>query len=209
METIQLHRSQTSSEYWDNNKEDIVDLYINKNQTTEEIAKKYNCVGSTIGNHLKEWGISKQRPNSIYNLDVNYFDEITTEDRAYFMGLLLADGHISKLNSIMLTMKDFDIIKKYQKALKTNMPIKTDKYNNYYLNIVCEHMADSLRIKGFHNRKSYYIDFDTVISFIPQSLFHHFIRGMFDGDGSIKIYKYDYVKNPQYHFGYTGLKKRC
>ena len=32
---------------------------------------------------------------------------------------------------------------------------------------------------------------------------------MFDGDGSIRYYKYDYLKTPLLHFGYTGLKNVC
>ena len=32
---------------------------------------------------------------------------------------------------------------------------------------------------------------------------------MFDGDGSIRIYNYEYLKKPQYHFGITGLKNVC
>lgn len=38
-------------------------------------------------------------------------------------------------------------------------------------------------------------------------MMQHFIRGMFDGDGSICIYKYSYQKKHSFHLGYTGLKE--
>lgn len=106
----------------------------------------------------------------------------------------------------MLTLKDKDVIEKYQKAIKSNVPIRLDRYGNYQLNISCKIMAQRLREIGLNNRKSYILDFDKVLSYIPKTLENHFVRGLFDGDGSIKIYKYDYIKKPQYHFGYTGLK---
>ena len=120
--------------------------------------------------------------------------------------MLLSDGHIAKNNTIMLTLKDKDVIEKYRKAIKSNAPIKIDKYGNYQLNIRCKTMAQQLRKIGLNNRKSYELDFNKILSYISKSLENHFVRGLFDGDGSIKIYYYSYLKNPQYHFGYTGLK---
>ena len=32
---------------------------------------------------------------------------------------------------------------------------------------------------------------------------------MFDGDGCLKYYSYPYLKKPQLHFGYTGVKNVC
>ena len=182
-------------------------MYVNKGMRTGEIAKIYGCWSTTVGLHLKEWGfdLKKERHNALYKVDTSFFDKIDTEDKAYFVGLLLADGHISKRNCIMLTMKDFDIVQKYKIAIKTDKEIQTDRYGNYYLNIVSKRMCERLREMGFSNRKSYDFDITKILGFIPEELMHHFVRGMFDGDGSIRIYKYDYIKKPQYHLGYTGL----
>lgn len=51
-------------------------------------------------------------------------------------------------------------------------------------------------------------DIDSDAKIRNDSHENHFIRGMFDGDGSIRYYKYGYQKSPRYHFGYTGLKGR-
>ena len=203
-----MHKSNGGKEFWEKEKDKVIDMYVNQEMRTGEIAKLYNCWNTTVANHLKEWGfdLNKERHNAIYKVDTHFFDEIDTEEKAYFLGLLLADGHISTRNAIMLTMKDIDIIEKYKKEIKSNKEIKQDKYGNYYLNITSKTICDTLRRYGFHNRKSYEFDIDKILKSIPELLLHHFVRGMFDGDGSIQIYEYDYLKKPQYHLGYTGLQ---
>ena len=70
---------------------------------------------------------------------------------------------------------------------------------------MCQRLYDI----GFHNRKSWSIDLDKILKSIPSDLENHFIRGLFDGDGCIKYYQYSYIKNPQFHFGVTGVKNVC
>ena len=205
-----MHKSNGGFEFWDKEKDKIIKLY-SEGVSSNKIAEIYDCNGSTILTHLKRWGVSirKQRYNSIYNTDIYYFSNIDSEEKAYWIGLLLADGHISKNEVLSLCMKDLDVIEKFKKSLKSEHPIKFDRYGNPFISIKCKKYYEDLTNMGFHNRKSYEIDLSKILSYIPKKLIHHFIRGLFDGDGSIKVYKYDYLKNPQYHFGFTGLKEVC
>lgn len=202
-----MHKSNGGNIFWDTIKDEVIDKYLNQNRSSNSIARDYSCSGYTILHHLKRWGVAirKDRYNSIYSLDAHFFDIINSEEKAYILGLLLSDGHISKQGSIMLTLKDKDVLNKYLKALHCNVPIKIDRYGNYAVNIKSKALANALKDIGLHNRKSYKIDIDRILKSVPKELEHHFVRGMFDGDGSIKIYRYDYLKNPQLHFGYTGL----
>lgn len=206
-----MHKSNGGYEFWDNEKERVLHLYLEEEKSCEEIGRIYNCYGSTIGSHLKRWGIEirKRRVNALYKTDVNYFHIIDTEEKAYWIGLLLADGHVSKRGMIQLCMKDLDVIEKFKTSLQSEHPIKYDRYNNPYISIRCKEYYVDLTHIGFHNRKSYFIDLDKILSHIPKELIRHFIRGYFDGDGSIRIYNYDYLRKPQYHFGVTGLKEVC
>lgn len=206
-----MHKSNGGYEFWDNEKEKILNLYLTEGQSCEKIGKLYGCYGSTIINHLKRWGVEirKRRANALYKTDINYFNKIDTEEKAYWIGLLLADGHLSKDGTLMLCMKDLDVIEKFKASLKSEHPIKYDRYNNPSISIKCKEYNEDLKKIGFHNRKSYFIDLDKILSHIPKELTRHFIRGYFDGDGSIRIYNYDYLKKPQYHFGVTGLKEVC
>ena len=203
-----MHKSNGGYEFWDKEKDKVLDMYLNQHMRTGEIAKIYGCWSSTVLNHLKRWGvqINKNRNNAIYKIKSDFFNVIDTEEKAYFLGLLLADGHLTDSNNLMLTMSDIDIMSKYRQALNTDHKIKIDRYGNYALNICSKEIGDALRRAGFNRHKSYEFDINKALAVVPDNLLHHFVRGMFDGDGSIRIYKYDYVKKPQYHFGYTGLK---
>lgn len=151
--------------------------------------------------------VGELRSNSKYNVNVHFFDVIDDEFKAYILGFILADGHVSKAGNLMFTIKsdDIDILTKINEAMKSNYPIR--KIRNKYSSLIIssKYICDKLNEIGFNNRKTYGFDFKKLISKIPNSLYHHFVRGMFDGDGCIRYYKYDYFHKHSFHFGYTGL----
>ena len=188
-----MHKSNGGYDFWDKEKDKILDLYFNQNLSTNKIAEIYGCHGKTICNQFRRWNIKlKERYNSLYSVNTKFFEVINTEEKAYFLGLLFADGHISKNNCLMLTMKDLDIIEKFKKSIESEHPIKYNKDKNPTINIRSKKICEDLKKIGFNNKKSYFVDFEKILSFIPKELLNHFVRGMFDGDGSIKIYEYSY-----------------
>ena len=202
--------------WYNENKEIILTKYYN-NASIDDICNELLCCKSKIYQKLNDWNIKRRkmvhkvaRHNAKYDVDYNYFKNIDNEHKAYWLGFMLADGFVNEKEiSFCLQKKDKYMIELFLKDLKSNHPIKYNKDNNPFVTITCKQICDDLINKGFHNRKSWYIDFNKVISFVPTYLFNHFIRGMFDGDGCIKYYKYDYLNKPQYHFGYTGLENVC
>lgn len=110
-----LSKNDRAKIIWNERKEDIISRYLN-GESTESIAKSYNCYGSTIANYLHEWDIElrKERYNNLYNIDIEYFNNINTEEKAYWIGFLLADGHISPRGIMMAVQKnDIDILEKF------------------------------------------------------------------------------------------------
>ena len=210
------NRTKFPPNFWEKHKDNIINEYVNNKKSADAICKQYNCDGSSIIRHLREWGISirnsaSDRYNNVYDVDVHYFDSIDTEHKAYWIGYIFADGHIAKSMHLMFGCQtaDIDVLEKIKTDLSCTSLIKINKDNNPILNICSKHMCQTLLDMGFTHTKSYEVDFEKIISHIPNHLLHHFIRGMFDGDGSIRYYNYDYVKGYQYHFGYTGLKEVC
>lgn len=190
----------------------IITMY-HKGVSTKEIGKEYNCNSASILRILKSKGIdtSRKRYNhnfKKYNINEHYFDEINTERKAYFLGFILADGCIYDTKLIIaLQEKDVYLLYDFVRDLDSNHPIqKHYKYNTYILNIGSKVLTDKLKEIGICERKSYNIDFDKVLSYIPLNLRNHFIRGIFDGDGCIKKYKQTYYDKYFYHFSITGLK---
>lgn len=161
--------------------------------TTKELGNLYNCSDGTIRNILKKNNISRREAvRRIPKFLDTYFLDINTEYKAYFLGFIYADGSIctTKTNTCVfqfeLQEQDKYIIEFLLKEL--NYPLerlKTYKRNNRNptskVSIVSKVFTDSLESYGIVPQKS----FNSNIPTIPPNLFKHFLRGLFDGDGSI------------------------
>lgn len=205
-----------TNKWYDDNKEIILNLYYS-GEKISDICNKLECNKSMIYRKFKEWNIkrrekikSSERCNAIYNVDSHYFDSIDCEHKAYWLGFMVSDGFVNKKEiSFCLKKDDMEAIENFKDDLKSNHPIKFNKDGNPFITIVCKNLCDSLYSYGLHNRKSWDFNICNIVDKIPKEYEHHFIRGLFDGDGSIKYYDYSYLKKPQFHFGYTGLKNVC
>lgn len=206
-----------NNQWYENNKERILNLYYNSNKSIQSICDELICGRSKLINKIKEWGVPKRprikyetRYNALYDVDYKYFDKIDDEHKSYWLGFLLADGYVNdRYIMFCLNIKDIKSVKELKNDLKAEHPIYYNKDGNPSISIPCKRLCSVLQSYGFHHHKSQHFDMDKILKAIPENLEHHFIRGMFDGDGSVKYYKYDYQKVPFYHFGYTGLKNVC
>ena len=187
---------------------DIIDLYLNKKLSTSQIAKKYNCKKSSVYRILKLNGVKLRTISESqrkYDIGQSFFDVIDTEEKAYVLGFLYADGTNNPIKGrfqIGLAIYDRDILEKIRIALKSNAPLKIKKgYNikgsNYVgsptatLYINNKKLSQKLNDLGVIHNKTYVLEFP---DFIPDNLLRHFIRGYFDGDGSCTIGKRNKMK---------------
>jgi hypothetical protein len=166
----------------------IIDLY-NTGLSCQKIANQLNVSESFINKKLKELNITK-RSNSIYRRrpwNENFFNKIDTEEKAYWLGFLYADGCVhDKPNGqklITLVVKDKEVIEKFIKAIDGNFAVKkyTDVYGIYLTSKI---MFNDLCKLGCVPRKSLILKFPLI----NPTLISHFIRGYFDGDGTVFIY---------------------
>lgn len=174
-----------------------------KGVSSEVIAKHFNVDGGTVRRAVRKKGLVI-RPDTEnkrkYNIDVDYFENINTEEKAYFLGLLYADGSLSSGGfGIKITLKDhdIDILEKLSniiygfRKLKESQTILLDKDNNEYiskyftLSFYSKKMHQDLCKLGCTPRKSFTITFPDKI--INPEFIRHFIRGYFDGDGCISV----------------------
>lgn len=143
--------------------------------------------------------------NRKYKINEDFFNIIDSEQKAYFLGFLYADGYISKngMNCVLtLTGKDreiLDILNQYiffsQKPLYYRKPVQTiiNKKNvnikeAYTLTISSVKIVNDLIKLGCINRKSLKLEFPNEEQ-VSRDFISHFIRGYFDGDGCISISK--------------------
>lgn len=192
----------------------IIRMYVEENLSAEKIAKKYNCHDTTILKLLNKNNIDTTRKRKTHNftkytVNENYFDIIDNEEKAYWYGFLLADGHITDNGKIMIALqeKDYAHLEKFRNSLNSNHPIHKHKtYGTYNITIGSKKLNQSLWDKGFNNNKSWYYDVDKITSYVSEKLINHFIRGYFDGDGCVGIYNQSYREGKIYHVSILGIK---
>ena len=174
----------------------IPNLYLSgKNQTV--IAKSLGVSENCIRKQLLKANVAFRGPfetNRKWTLDESFFDEINTEQKAYFMGLLYADGCLNdgKQSSIVLSLceTDKDILEKFNLALKYDRPLAIikkygkAKQDAFTVTVQCRRMYNAVVRFGCTPRKTFTL---TYPNFISAELHRHFIRGFFDGDGSMSF----------------------
>lgn len=172
---------------------EMYDLYL-QGKNTREIGEMYNLSKSYISRlfHEQSFVLRDQRQTSRkYQLDEKFFDYIDTEEKAYFLGLLWADGtNILKRNCIQIGLQERDkyILEKMVLAMSSDAPLKCKKstypggQDIYSVSLFSEHLSTRLNDIGMVPNKSLILQFPTCV---PENLVPHFIRGVFDGDGYI------------------------
>lgn len=124
----------------------------------------------------------------IYECNTDYFRMIDTEDKAYWLGFIYADGCVTKNHHaliINLSPTDIDHLNLFNICIKSTYPIKYKDDGRYVsLTITNKQFVENLINKGCVPHKSLILQFPTEEQ-VPAHLIKHFIRGYFDGDGCI------------------------
>lgn len=128
---------------------------------------------------------------------------------AYMLGFIAADGCVSKKpnrpNSwsvtIGLNSKDHHILESFNQMISSNRPIQIinseNKNQQSCLHINSTKIAQDLMRLHIHPRKSWTAEWPEDY---PQEFIHHYVRGFFDGDGSIHL-----IKHPSQTSKYIGV----
>lgn len=114
------------------------------------------------------------------------FETIDTEEKAYWLGFLYADGSVGSTDNrieLGLAEKDAGHIEKFRDFIgipnKISYRPNTKSYRYSFKSIPCK--ADLIK-QGCVPKKSLILEFPTEQQ-VPKELIRHFIRGYFDGDG--------------------------
>lgn len=183
-----------------------IDILHNEGKTALEIYKilglKYH---QPIYNYFRKKGwenLSRDKypRNNKYLVDLDFFKSIDTEEKAYILGFIAADGHVDEVkNSLVITLKDsdYELLEKIRNAMGSTHPIvrhisATNPYkksSNTHLE-KCSIMINGKELvrplinMGLVGNKTYTLSGD-ILNFVPNHLVRHFLRGYFDGDGRI------------------------
>ena len=175
---------------------EIIDLFTNKGVSIKKLSKIYHFNQGTISNMLKSNGI-KVVPHEI-KINENIFDEIDTEEKAYWLGFLYADGTISSQSpnkrsrfEVKLALKYSDIshLKKFNVFMEyKGMNLKAISQNSTLgikWAISNKHLWETLNNLGCVPKKSLILKYPDISIFKNKNFIFDFIRGYNDGDGCI------------------------
>ncbi len=200
--------------------------YLSYKYSNFELMNKYNIGSSaTLYRYLRkncDYAINhKKRDYSRKHIfDYKFFNKIDTEEKAYWLGFLYADGSVSPLNrsvSLRLCEKDKDHLEKFKQAInapsipissyiRRNFKIKNyfyDKKTSYNISVHSMEMVRDLCNKGCVPKKSLILKFPTN-DYLPEKFVNHFIRGYLDGDGYISTFKNKKWNRINYRLGFYG-----
>ena len=164
--------------------DDIAEKMFKSGQSITSIAKELKIDRGCLSVRLKARGLDIKQHCNKKSINSNYFDEIDSEEKAYWLGFLIADGYISDDNKVELCLKDKDHIEKFKKSLNLGNKIsikKVKQYTAYRISFKDNHIGERLKNLGCIPRKT----FKLSLPILNDVFMRHFIRGYFDGDGCI------------------------
>lgn len=187
-----------------------------------KIAKEISSIlgfkySQPVYNYFKKrgWERNGKSGKVTYKVDIDFFKCINTEEKAYILGFICADGHISE-DRLVITVaeKDLDILEKIRGAMHSNHPIKKIKRINPYnktdrkqltlveLMIGRKELVEPLFNMGLSSNKTYTLNGD-ILKYIPKYLMRDFLRGYFDGDGNV-FFGIRYTSGYKYNINVCG-----
>ena len=162
-------------------------MYLN-NYSTEFISKELNISRSRFSSWLKSEGINVNKCPQKKHINNDIFTQIDTEEKAYWLGFLYADGYIGLTdNRIELTLQlgDLEHVEKFKSFLKSECKVSSNSYR-CRLSVKNKKIKNDLINLGCVPQKSLILAYPSYEQ-VPKPLMRHFIRGYFDGDGCLCV----------------------
>lgn len=195
----------------------IINDYTINYLSNSKLAIKYNLHRGTIQRILIENNIKLRKKTPNINVNHHYFSKYN-DDNCYWAGFILADGHIrsNRRNTLIIKLKisDSPHLEKFKTAINFGgRIIKKTTYCSITISSpqIIKDLENNFDIKTKKSLTCYISDN------IPLMYLKHYIRGYFDGDGSISkktmninflgTYKtVNFIRN--YFFDYCKIKLR-
>lgn len=181
------------------------------NISLTEMGKRENVDRRTLAKHFKELGIEIVNKQNRSKFNEHIFDQIDSEEKAYWLGFIFADGYISSSPirkgvksvyqfELSLGIKDIEHLNKFKRFMDYEKDIITDG-NRCRFVVTNKYLWTLLNELGCTPNKSLSLTFPDI----PQNLVKHFIRGYFDGDGCISRHVHNTCVTP--HIELLGTKQ--
>lgn len=191
--------------------DEALKLWKNYNGSLTSFCKRYKMSMKHFSTFLKKHNIVVPNKHNEVKFNEHIFDTIDTEEKAYWLGFIYADGYISTQSKTKKPNYRFELSLKGEDSVhlyKFNSFVE-HKYDNVKINqtkcgnktfqrcrwsINNKHFWEMLNSYGCTPRKSLTLKFPDEKIFKSSDLIRHFIRGYFDGDGCISWSNKEHTK---------------
>lgn len=190
-------------------------------ESHHSIASSFGVSRPAISTHIrnatrKEAGLSgrKSRVQAItkYSCNHEFFSKIDTEEKAYILGFIAADGCIIETDGspeLVIVLKECDQghLERIARAMDLTRPVRPYEYKGYRhcrFVVRSSEIVSDLGHYGVEPRKTFTISWPDL----REDLYRHYARGLFDGDGCWTIGKLrGQQKTPHLAFSLIGNAK--
>lgn len=187
----------------------LAELY--KTKSDSDIAKMCGVTRQLVGKWRKNFGIPTIRTSSIerrkertnftrpanrFPIDEHFFSEIDSEEKAYYLGFLAADGFVTKTGkwvSCQVVFYDAHILEDMRSAVCSTAPLRDVDKRGFpgskpakVLTLCSVKLVSDLATYGIIPGKSKTLPYASI----PTDMEQHYIRGLFDGDGNVSRYQF-------------------
>lgn len=175
-------------------REEVVKMYTEEGVGINTVGKKFNVSPRFVLKHARKAGVMRTNEDYQYNLNIDYFKQIDTRNKAYVLGIMYADGNVTDNHDIRLSLteKDKNILDKIKEDMGYDGPLQycdnaKRKYKTkpcYTLSIKRVKMAKDLIKLGCMPNKTWEARFPGE-GILPPEFIADFCRGYWDGDGHV------------------------
>ena len=174
--------------------EQVLDIYYSgAYESTGKFLKDYNINPSTFWAYIKRKNLPSLRHTTRkYTMNEDYFVDINTEEKAYWLGFLQCDGYIKDTGiEISLCYADIEHLEKLKKAIEYTGKISektvANKYKACRMIMTSKKLVEPFINVGLDKFKSATME---LLIKHDNPLFKHYIRGIIDANANISLRKY-------------------
>jgi hypothetical protein len=191
-------------------------LRLTSEMNDSQISRLYGCTSPVIAKWRDFYGIPRSPRqwggNTIkWKTNRDYFATIDTPEKAYILGLLIAEGHANKTGykvEVSLTESDAYLLRAVGDEMGCDAPLRPmtnrDGSRMMRLNLCGKKLVSDLNNLGLFHDKSY----TAVYPVVPSELEGHLVRGLWDGDGGIYKGQFELIGTPAVLDGVVAAAER-
>lgn len=182
------------------------------NATIVDIAKRLHVRTTSVSNALRDNGKTPKKGSvMVRTVQTDYFECIDSQIKAYYIGLMFADGSVTEDASgkrapnirLELSETDYGVLYMLRDELQITNSIQYSKRakrknGTFTLSVRSSELADSLSKYGIVPNKTYIVK---SLPNIPDRYVAAFLHGLIDGDGSI------YYSKQSWHINFCSHSK--